>query len=215
MPKVNAEQAGGAPMRERIKQAARALFIQHGLSEVTYGDIAERVGTTRANLHYHFGNKANLVAQVFEETFREVDESLRAIWLSPERTLDQRLAASLEDSRRRFFEFNERSAGRNPWSLTARASLSYDNALLSDEIRRGIGRLMTRFEEYVNHAVRLAIGSGELRADTPVETVVLLIVPLWRFGALVTRFDGLDKLEAHYEAVRTTLRYAYARDTGD
>ena len=58
-------QLGQPPMKTRIKQAARDLFIQRGLADVSYGDIAEVVNTTRANLHYHFGNKNALIEAVF------------------------------------------------------------------------------------------------------------------------------------------------------
>ena len=77
-------QIGQPPMKAQIKKAARDLFIQRGISDVSYGDIAEVVNTTRANLHYHFGNKEALVEAVFEETFESVENQLRAIWAEPD-----------------------------------------------------------------------------------------------------------------------------------
>ena len=65
------------------------------------------------------------------------------------------------------------------------------------------------FEDYVAHAVTLAIGAGELRPDTPVRQVVMLITPLWYFGSLLTQHSGLDKLLDHYKAVSDTIAAAY------
>jgi Transcriptional regulator len=193
--------------RARIKAVARELFIRHGVHKVTYGHIAERVGTTRANLHYHFGNKNALVAEVFQETYAEVEKIYSEIWLKPGITLDRRIELTLEDARRRFNEFNDSPNGRIPWSLSARTQ--FENIPLPDEIRRGIARMSRQFEEYVEHAVRLAIGSGELRPDTPTRTIVLLVAPLWYFGSAITQHGGFEKLEAHYNAVRQVIRDAY------
>ena len=61
-------------MKTRIKQAARDLFIQRGLADVSYGDIAEVVNTTRANLHYHFGNKNALIEAVAKATTSSITD---------------------------------------------------------------------------------------------------------------------------------------------
>jgi len=209
VPAETNQQVDSNSTRAKIKAVARELFIRHGVTEVTYGHIAERVGTTRANLHYHFGNKAALVAEVFQETYAEVEATYSEIWLKPGLTLDQRIERTLEDARRRFAEFNDHPKGRNPWSLSARTQ--FENIELPDDIRRGIARMSRQFEDYVDHAVRLAIGSGELRQDTPVRTIVLLVAPLWYFGSAITQGGGFEKLEAHYNAVRQVIRDAYGK----
>lgn len=194
-------------MKTQIKKAARDLFIQRGISDVSYGDIAEVVHTTRANLHYHFGNKQALVAAVFEETFDSVEDQFRAIWTEPGTTLDERIALTAEDCSRRFYEFNDNERGRCPWSLSAR--VRHENHLLSAGIQKGISNMSRHFEEYLAHGVKLAIGNGELRPDTPVRNVVMLITPLWYYGSLLTQHSGLKKLLDHYTAVRETIRAAY------
>lgn len=199
----------GAKMstREGIKAAARELFIRHGINDVTYSDIAKQVGTARANLHYHFGSKAALVDEVFRETFESVDATNREIWLSPGLTLDERIERTLEDSRQRFYELNESEKDRNPWSLSSRSQ--FGSSYVSDDVRRGITKMSRQFEEYVDHAVRLAIGSGELRFDTRPRTIVLLLTPLWYFGSAITQYGGFHKLEEHYQSVRQVIRDGY------
>jgi AcrR family transcriptional regulator len=48
------------PTRERIKAIAEDLYVLRGHDGFSFGDIAEAVGTTRANIHHHFGNKRRL-----------------------------------------------------------------------------------------------------------------------------------------------------------
>jgi AcrR family transcriptional regulator len=198
------------PMRERIKQVARDLFIRHGLGEVSYGDIAAKVGTTRANLHYHFGNKAEMIETIFGETFKSVEEKYNAIWLAPGLSLDERIRLTQEDSRKRFYEFNKDRRGKVPWSLSARAR--GDDSLLTPELLAGMANMSRQFEAGVTHAVQEAIAAGELRPDTPGRAIVLLITPVWHFGSHLTRFGGLNKLLEHYTAVRIAIRDAYGTE---
>lgn len=200
-------QLGQPPMKAQIKKAAHDLFIQRGLGDVSYGDIAEVVNTTRANLHYHFGNKNALIEAVFQETFDSVEAQFKEMLSKPGLTLDQRIALIAQDCEERFYKFNDDIRGRQPWSLSARAR--FENHLLSEEVQEGISNMSRHFEDYLVHAVKLAIGSGELRPDTPVRQVVMLITPLWYFGSLLTQHSGLKKLTDHYRAVRETIVAAY------
>lgn len=202
-------QIGQPPMKTQIKKAARDLFIQRGLADVSYGDIADVVNTTRANLHYHFGNKQALIDAVFQETFDSLEIQFEHIWVKPGLTLNERIELIAQDSEARFYEFNDDVRGRNPWSLSARAR--YENHLLSARIQQGISEMSRHFEDYLAHAVKLAIGNRELRSDAPVRDVVMLITPLWYFGPLLTQHSGLKKLLAHYTAVSKTITAAYGR----
>ena len=44
-------------MRDRVKELALEFLIKHGYRGVSFGDLADALETTRANIHYHFGNK--------------------------------------------------------------------------------------------------------------------------------------------------------------
>ena len=67
-------------MRDQIKDLARELLIKHGYRGVSFGDLAEALETTRANIHYHFGNKERLVEEVLEEYIDVTSAQLHAIW---------------------------------------------------------------------------------------------------------------------------------------
>lgn len=193
--------------RARIREEARKLFVSYGIKAVTYGDIAARVGTTRANVHYHYGNKSALVKAVFDETFEQVDIALREVWTTPGLTLDQRLERAQEDARVRFHEFNDDADGRRPWSLSGRARL--ENQQVEKEVIDGIVAMSRQFEAYVRQAIEQAKASGELRPDAPVREIMLLITPLWHYGSPITQFSGMTKLEEHYTATRNVIANAY------
>lgn len=193
--------------RARLLEVARRLFITRGLDAVSYGDIAKEVGSTRANLHYHFGNKSELVKEVFATTFKEVRVRLEDIWLKPGLSLDERIDLLFEDAKARYEEFNEIGGERTPWSLSSRAR--FDFSSVDTDVVEGIAEMSRYFEECVTHAVRLAVGTGEIRADTPVKDVVLMITPLWYFGSPITQFSGIKRLKNHYDATKRTIRAAY------
>lgn len=55
----------GAPStRERILDIALELFTEHGYDKTSLRDIAERLGTTKAALYYHFKSKAEILLEL-------------------------------------------------------------------------------------------------------------------------------------------------------
>ena len=50
------------PTRERIIQAANALFYNEGIRRVSVDEVAARAGLTKRTLYYHFRSKDDLVA---------------------------------------------------------------------------------------------------------------------------------------------------------
>lgn len=193
--------------KQHILAVARRLFVTQGVEAVSYADIAKEAGATRANIHYHFGNKANLVNEVFAATFAEVRAKLADIWLTPNVSLMARLDLLLADAEERYAAVNQTPQGGVPWSLTVRAYLGF--SAMAPEVVEGIRAMSAAFEEGATHAVQLAIGTGELRAGAPVEAIVLLLTPLWYFGSPITQFSGIQRLRSHYTTVKQTILAAY------
>ena len=57
----------GEQSRQRLRQAALALFAQHGFAKTSTRAIARSAGTNVAAISYHFGDKAGLYRAVFSE----------------------------------------------------------------------------------------------------------------------------------------------------
>jgi len=62
----SASAAAPAPgsTRERILDIALELFTEHGYDKTSIRDIAERLGTTKAALYYHFKSKADILLEL-------------------------------------------------------------------------------------------------------------------------------------------------------
>jgi AcrR family transcriptional regulator len=50
--------------RERILDIALELFTEHGYDKTSLRDIAERLGTTKAALYYHFARKEDILLEL-------------------------------------------------------------------------------------------------------------------------------------------------------
>lgn len=62
--------------RDRILDAADALFAEQGFAAVSVRDIAERAGVTKALVFYHFESKAKLFGGVVEGYYARHAEAL-------------------------------------------------------------------------------------------------------------------------------------------
>jgi AcrR family transcriptional regulator len=65
--------------RDRIVDAAIALFNEQGVSSVTTNHVAEHAGISPGNLYYYFANKEEIIREAFERVNAQAD----AIWSSP------------------------------------------------------------------------------------------------------------------------------------
>ena len=53
-----------ASSRERILECANRLFYTKGYNQTSFADIAQSVGITKGNLHYHYSSKEQLLEAV-------------------------------------------------------------------------------------------------------------------------------------------------------
>ena len=65
--------------RAKILDACRALFNERGPAEVTTAEIAQAVGISEGNLHYHFRRKQQILVALFDE-FEAALDDVAASW---------------------------------------------------------------------------------------------------------------------------------------
>ncbi len=92
---MSASEPGTAATRERILDAAEALFAEHGLAGTAVRDIARDVGLTAASLYNHFAGKQELYEAVLARGVQPLIEMMQRID-GQDRTSDAR-AALIED----------------------------------------------------------------------------------------------------------------------
>ncbi|GAC1355512.1 MAG: TetR/AcrR family transcriptional regulator [Ktedonobacteraceae bacterium] len=87
-----------ASKRDRLVEAAKAIFYQQGVMRSTLADIAQQAQVPLGNVYYHFRTKEALVEAVIQAHVQEL-ESLFAQWEHQYSDPRQRLLALLAMSR--------------------------------------------------------------------------------------------------------------------
>ncbi len=73
----DSREGGGAETREKILDAAEALFAEHGFEGASMRMITARAGVNLAAVNYHFGSKENLLREIFRRRLAEITEERR------------------------------------------------------------------------------------------------------------------------------------------
>lgn len=190
--------------RSAIKQLAEELLIRRGYRGMGYAEIAERLGITRANIHYHFGSKAALIDEVLADYVSATAGSLRQVWADEGTSLADKLKLMLVISRQRYARFNAAGEPVRPWSLISR--LRQDQELLSDAGRARLAAFSTELRDIFAGALLRAAKAGEVRGD--VEAATTLLVAIADSAAPITIAEGgFAGLEAAYAALaKLTLK---------
>lgn len=197
-------------MRQRIKVVAEELLVKHGYRGLSFGQISEILGTTRANLHYHFGNKDGLVEDVLETYANRTLDLYRDIWTDTATTLRHKVEATIQMAHQRYLHYNPTGDKGEPWSLMIR--LRNDTEALTPKMRAKLQQVTREFEMMVRVGVRSAIQSGELAADAPQEQLVIQLVNVIHYAGSVTRDHGhFGRLADLWEATLSTIERAYMR----
>lgn len=193
-------------MRDRIKMTALDLLIQNGYRGVSFGDLASALDTTRANIHYHFGNKQTLVEEVLVDYVEETKKAMSEIWDDPEIPLVAKIEANVEFSRKRYLRYNKPGKEGRPWSLIAR--MRQDSAVLTSKGHDALQDFAAHLLRCVTDAVRSAVErNGEFVPTIPVEDVALQLFNISNSASPITQdsrdFDRLAQLNLGFARIIT------------
>lgn len=195
-------------MRERVKTLALDLLIQHGYRGVSFGVLARLLGTTRANIHYHFGNKESLVEEVLEDYVETTLTALKGVWTAPDKTFTSKIDAMVGYSRKRYAKYNTASKKGRPWSLIAR--MRQDSDVLTAKGRFALQRFGRELHASITSAIEDAKSRQELSSLTPVDDVALQLVSIANSAGPITQDAGdFDRLEQLYAAFTRILIGAF------
>jgi AcrR family transcriptional regulator len=164
---------GAAPTRGRIKALAAELYVRRGHDGFSFGDVAEAIGTTRANIHYHFGNKRQLMAELIDDFVADALARIARHWTTPGQGFRERLHAQRDDLRAFFQRFNPTGTERSMWSPISR--LRHDIPFLGTLAVAALARVNEGYDACLHQAVLEAVAAGELQPGTPVDDVVRLL----------------------------------------
>ena len=173
--------------RERILDIALALFNERGYDKTSLREIADRLGTTKAALYYHFERKEDILLalhlrlhdlgrEVFER-LGELDDNQRTAQVWSE-LLDHFIDQML--SNRDIFLLHERNRSAfEALEHSERHQAAHDD--LEAQLRRFLADPAIPLEQRVRMACSIGavmttlIGAGEVFTDVPTEELAQLL----------------------------------------
>ncbi len=198
--------------RDAIKTLALQLLIQQGYRGLSFRDIAEGLDITRANIHYHFGNKQLLVEELLTEYVESTLAALTAIWTT-DRPFVAKIDAMIAYSKERYRRQNTSGTGGRPWSAISR--LRQDTDLLTPAGRRALQRFGAEMARIFTSAIEDAKSHGEFSLELPVEDVALQLATLASNAAPITiEAGGFERLEHLYISYANLVLRAYHPEGG-
>jgi AcrR family transcriptional regulator len=149
--------------REKIIQAATEFFAKQGFRGAKMADIAKAANLTEPGLLHHFPSKTHLLMEVLKERDRIDSERMR--------TTLQKEGSHFLEAGIELVEHNETVSGLvQLFILLVAESVSPDHPAHEFFIQR-----YQREREQMAQVVAQAQQAGEVRADIPADTLVVLI----------------------------------------
>lgn len=196
--------------RQAIKDTALELLVRHGYRGISFGDISVALGTTRANIHYHFGNKQALVDEVLGDYMEATLSGLRAVWSAEGASLADQVESMIAYSRARFLHFNPSGTGGHSWSLISR--LRQDADLLGENGRRMLSHFGVELSALFTEALSSAGRRGELADNVvPADAALLFAVIADNAAPITLAEGGFERLERTYRSLRQMIAVGRAQ----
>lgn len=201
-------------MRDEIKKASTAMLIRHGYRGFRFQRVADELGITRGNMHYHFGNKEALAEEVIVDYASATLKMFESVWLANDTSLQIKIRQTKELNYRRYLNFNPGGDTGYPWSLIAR--MRAESEVLSKRSRGALSHFSVGLERCISRGIEIAIENCELRADAPVSDIVLLLVSIANSAGPITQDAGnFERLEQLYLTVGRLVQHAYGSSPRD
>ena len=194
--------------QERIRGLAADLYVVKGYDGFSFGDIAEQIGTTRANIHHHFGNKRRLMNELIEIFAADAVRRIESTWTGGDGTFERRLSAQLEDLRRFYVRYNQNPEERHVWSPLSR--LRHDLAVLGKPAMQALERVNRSYDHALRTALDKAVMAGELATATPVADLSrVLRVLLLSCPPMTQDGGGFGEIENLFKSIKAMVGNAW------
>lgn len=195
-------------IRDEIRRASTEALIRHGYRGFRFQRVADQLGITRGNVHYHFGNKEALTEEIIVEYAGATLKMFEEVWLAQDTSLQTKIHQTKDLNYRRYLSFNPGGDTGHPWGLIAR--MRAESEILSARARHALARFGAGLERCINRGIEIAIENGELRPDAPVSDIALLLVSIANSAGPITQDAGsFERLEQLYVAVARLVQHAY------
>ena len=170
-----------AATRERILQAAKELFAEHGYEATTMQKVAQATGFSAGNVFVHFPSKADVLATLMHEEIAALDR-LIAKRVPRRGTVRARL-------RKVFGVFLDYAV---PTERLVRTLMAYSWSWDEHWEARFEGSIAIRRQQ-IQTILEDGIRSGEIRTDADLEAVGICVFGIAETLFKAARFYGYDR----------------------
>ena len=177
-PRLNRRQAAKVRTRQKVLDAARALFAERGYEPATIRDIAKGAGMSTGAVFANFQDKAELFEAVLSEDMLKLAETLKAA-AAAETTLRARLLAALTAGYHSSLE-------QLPLVQAVIARSWFQPVAAEMRTRTSIKPLVM----VVSDALQTGVREGELRQDADVRMLGELIYDAYLSNYRRAAYDG-------------------------
>ena len=177
-PRLNRRQAAKVRTRQKVLDAARALFAERGYEPATIRDIAKGAGMSTGAVFANFQDKAELFEAVLSEDLAKLAETLKAA-AAAETSLRARLLAALTAGYHGSLE-------QLPLVQAVVARSWFQPVAAEMRTRTAIKPLVMVVSDVLQAGVR----GGELRQDADVRLLSELIYEAWLSNYRGAAYDG-------------------------
>jgi AcrR family transcriptional regulator len=197
---------GTGSVKDEIRRVSLDLLVRHGYQGFRFRDVAEALGTTRANIHHHYGSKQNLCDEVVVAYVDLILARWEANWRGEASFLDK-IEGMIEVNRQRYRHYNPTGETAEPWSIITRMRL--DGDVIGPQARAALARFTTSLQAVVLAGVDQAVMRGELAPDLPREDIALQLVAIADGAGVVTQGGSFGRLERLYRSFGRIVHDAY------
>ncbi|SFB78868.1 transcriptional regulator, TetR family [Halobiforma haloterrestris] len=156
-------------VRDAIMTATYEALCEHGYTDLTAQDIADRTDKSKSLLFYHYDSKEDLVADFVDYLVERFDE-----WIAETRDLtpSERLATFVD-----WFLYGSGDDDERQSFHTAMLEIR-TQAPYNEQYRKELRKSDDRLREIAEEILRNGIETGEFTDHDPEETAALLIATL-------------------------------------
>jgi AcrR family transcriptional regulator len=185
-PRLNRRQAAKIRTRQKVLDAARALFAERGYEPATIRDIAKGAGMSTGAVFANFQDKAELFEAVLTEDLARLAETLKAA-SAAETTVRGRLLAALTAAYHGSLE-------QLPLVQAVVARSWFQPVAAEMRTREALKPLVS----VVSDALQAGVREGELRQDADLRLLSDLIYAAFLSNYRLAAYDnwGMEQLDA-------------------
>lgn len=187
----------GEASRERLFEAAIALFAERGYAATGIDAVCRQAAVARTALYWHFGSKEGLLAAVIERVGRTWIEEIRK---------SAYLAADPEERLERLVQTWQTLVEEQPHLLRLLLLVQLERSGSSLTTRRALERVRSEAETALVQGIEDSVGAPVPDADLIADTMLSLLS-----GALLRRLmDPELPLDRLFGELRRTVRLLVA-----